>query len=55
MLLGLIMVSVAILSFWLAQKVSEKIKALTSTEKGECLTSTGCLCSNCNKRIEPTI
>ena len=55
MLLGMIMVGVAILSFWLAQKVSDKVKALTSTEKAECLTSSGCLCGNCNKRFEPTI
>lgn len=55
MLLGMIMVSVMILSFWSAQKVSDKVKALTSTEKAECLTSSGCLCGNCDKRIEPTI
>lgn len=55
MLLGLIMVSVVIISFWAAQKVSDKVETLTSTEKAECLTSSGCLCGNCDKRIEPTI
>ena len=55
MLLGLIMVSVVIISFWSAQKVSDKVKTLTSTEKAECLTSSGCLCGNCDKRNEPTI
>ena len=56
MLVGLIMVSVIIISFWSAQKVSDKVKSLTSTEKAECLTSSGCLCGNCDKkRIEPTI
>lgn len=56
MLLGLIMVSVVIVSFWSAQKVSDKVKTLTSTEKAECLTTTGCLCGACDKnRIEPTI
>lgn len=55
MLLGLIMVSVVIITFWSARKVSDKAKSLTSREKAECLTSSGCLCGNCNKRIEPTI
>ena len=55
MLLGIIMVSVAILTFKFARYVSNKLKPLTSTEKGECLTSSGCLCGNCNKRNEPTI
>lgn len=55
MLLGLIMVSVVIVTVWLAQKVSDKVKLLTSREKTGCLTSSGCLCGNCDKRIEPTI
>lgn len=55
MLLGLIMVSVVVVTFWSAQKVSDKVKTLTSTEKTECLTASGCLCGNCDKRIEPTI
>lgn len=55
MLLGLIMVSIVIVSFYLAQKVSDKVKTLTSTEKAECQTSSGCICGKCNNRIEPTI
>lgn len=56
MLLGLIMVSVAILTFKFARYVSNKLKPLTNRGKEECLTSSGCLCGNCDKkRIEPTI
>lgn len=56
MLLGLIMVSVVIVTVWSARKISDKVKTLTSTEKTECLTTAGCLCGSCGKpRIEPTI
>ena len=54
MLLGVIMVGVVIISFWSAQKVSDKVKSLTSTEKAECLTSSGCLCGSCDKKTYRT-